>query len=77
VHFFCPYRHAKRAAATGRGAATILKSRVFISQTVYFAALYSLEEVLEMSAVILFIHTLLGYLAAAQDQLVPKIKNVR
>jgi hypothetical protein len=46
-------------------------------QTLYFAALYSLEEVLEMSAVILFIHTLLGYLAAAQDQLVLKIKPAR
>ncbi|MBD0259893.1 MAG: hypothetical protein ICV83_29590 [Cytophagales bacterium] len=46
-------------------------------QTLYFAALYSLEEVLEMSAVILFIHTLLGYLAATQDQLVLQIKNVR
>ncbi len=46
-------------------------------QTLYFAALYSLEEVLEMSAVILFIHTLLGYLAAAQDQLVVRIKNAR
>jgi hypothetical protein len=46
-------------------------------QTLYFAALYSLEEVLEMSAVVLFMHTLLGYLAAAQDHLVLKIKNDR
>lgn len=46
-------------------------------QTLYFAALYSLEEVLEMSAVILFIYTLLRYLAAAQDQLVLKISNSR
>ncbi len=46
-------------------------------QTLYFAVLYSLEEVLEMSAVILFVHTLLRYLAAARDQLVLRIRSSR
>ena len=46
-------------------------------QTLYFAGLYSLEEVLEMSAVVLFVHTLLRYLAAAQDQLVLNIRSSR